>query len=96
MSFNMAYVTCFQCVMVAVALIVYLALFRILNPRNMLRALLVIVVVVASINAVSVFLGFIGMGLWGGWVLFSTVTLVALLVGMWKANPDGASRPASA
>ena len=99
MSFNVAYVTCFQCGMVAVALCVYLALFRILNPRNLLRALLVIVVVLASINAVWVFLGFIGMGLWGGsvlyWVLFSTVTLVALLLGMWKANPDGASRPAS-
>lgn len=90
--------TAFQSVMVSAALSVYL-FFRSLTPRNLVRALPVVIVVLASANAVwtSVSLILLVSELrvtW--WEPFSMVTLVALLLGMWKSNSGGTLRRISA
>ena len=98
MAFDTAVPTAFQCATVAAALSVYLGLFHSLTPRNLVRALPVIIVALASGNAVWAFLGdifFLGMRvMW--WAPFSAVTLVALLLGMWKSNLGGTLRSTSA
>lgn len=96
--FETAVPTAFQCATVAAALSVYLGLFHSLTPRNLVRALPVIIVVLASANAVCAFFAggsfFVMRVTW--WVPFSAVTLVALLLGMWKSNLGGTLRSISA
>jgi hypothetical protein len=98
--YQIAFITVFQVVMVAFALGGYAAFFRILKPRNMLQALMVVFVVLASSNVALTFLSVIinvsRFGLLVGWVLVSTPTIGALLLGMWKTNPGATSRPISA
>lgn len=89
--------TAFLCVMVAAALSVYLGLFHSLTPRNLGRAFPFLIVVLAGANAVCAILNnifFVMLVTW--WVPFSAVTLVALLLGMWKSNVGGTIRSVSA
>jgi len=89
--YQMAFQAAFQGVIVAFALGAYLAFSRILNPQNLPRALMVVVVVLASSNVALPFLtaALRGMRLlppFGEWVLLSSSTMVALLLGIWTAN----------
>ena len=96
--YQIAFLTAFQFVIVAVALGAYLAFSRVLNPQNLLRSLMVVIVVLASGNVAMPFLGVIlsvmRLGLLG-WMLVSTPTAVALILGMWNANLLRTSRPIS-
>lgn len=141
--YQIAFLTIFQAVFVASVLFVYLACFRIVNPRKMLRALILIVVVLASGNVASTLLGsristtptdlvpsiptscevkvttvargvsaeelmpegqvkcsFILSGIRFSytfvWMLFSTPAMLALLIGIWKANQRSLARPTPA
>lgn len=139
--YQIAFLTIFQAVIVACALIAYLACFRIVNPGKVLRALILIVVVLASGNVASTLLGsristtptdlvpsiptscevkvtavaregvsavefmpegqvkcsFILSGIRFSyafvWMLFSTPAMLALLIGIWKANQRNLARP---
>ena len=95
--YQIAFLTAFQFVIVAVALGAYLAFFRILNPQNLLRALMVVIVVLASSNVAMTFLSVLSVMRLGmlGWVLSSKPTIAALLLGMWNANLGRTSRPIS-
>lgn len=94
--YQMAFLAAFQAVIVAFALVAYLVSFRILKPRKLLRALMVIVVVLASGDVALTFLvasPFLGAILnvsqfrsAVGWVLLQTPPIFALLLGMWQAN----------
>jgi hypothetical protein len=96
--YQIAFLTAFQFVIVAVALGAYLAFSEMLNPQNLFRALMVVIVVLASghvaMTFLSVILRVIRLGLLG-WMLVSTPTTVALLLGMWNANLARTSRPIS-
>lgn len=140
--YQIAFLTIFQAVIVASALIAYLVSFRILNPGKLLRALILVVAVLASGNVASTVLGnristtptdlvqpsipascegkvtsegvsaaelvregevkckFILSGIRFPcalvWMLFSTPAMLALLVGIWKANPRSSARPTPA
>jgi hypothetical protein len=95
--YQIAFLTAFQFVIVALALGAYLAFSRILNPQNLLRALMVVVVVLASGNVAMTFLSVLSVMRLGllGWVLSSKPTIAALLLGMWNANLGCPSRPIS-
>jgi hypothetical protein len=95
--YQISFLTAFQFVIVAVALGAYLAFSRILNPQNLLRALMVVVVVLASGNVAMTFLSVLSVMRLGllGWVLSSKPTIAALLLGMWNANLGCPSRPIS-
>jgi hypothetical protein len=97
--YQIAFLTAFQFVIVAVALGAYLSFSRILNPQNLLRALMVVVIVLASSNVALTFLidilSAMRLGLLFGWVLVFAPPIVALLLGMWRANLDRTSRPIS-
>jgi hypothetical protein len=69
--YQIAFLTAFQFVIVAVALGAYLAFFRILKPQNLLRALMVVIVVLASSNVAMTFLSVLSVMRLGllGWVL---------------------------
>jgi hypothetical protein len=86
-------------VIVAVALGAYLAFFGVLNPRNLVRALVVVVAMLAISNVVMPFLIAIlnpmRVGLFG-WVIVSAPPTIALLLGMWNASLGMTSRPTSA
>jgi hypothetical protein len=86
--YQMAFQTVFEGVIVAFALGAYLAFSRILNPQNLLRALIGAVVVLASGNLATTFLGAVLIGVipMVGWALITTTTIVALLCGMWSAH----------
>lgn len=151
--YQIAFLTIFQAVIVASALIAYLACFRIVNPGKVVRALILIVVVLASGNVASTLLGnrigttptdlvpsipascevkvtrefsrpvpltwspedvsvaelmregqvkcrFILSGIRFSyafvWMLFSTPAMLALLIGIWKANQRSLARPTPA
>ena len=87
-GFNTAFVSVSLSLMVTIALSIYLGLFRNLNPRNLIRALVPVVIMLVGSNAALVLVAALGLGLqirpW--WSLFSVVTVVALLLGMWKAR----------
>jgi hypothetical protein len=96
--YQIAFLTAFQFVIVAIALSAYLAFSRFLNPQSLLRSLMIVVVVLAGSNVampfLSVILSVMRLGLLG-WVLVSTPTTVALLLGIWNANLVRTSRPIS-
>jgi hypothetical protein len=75
LAYQTAFLTAFECVIVAVALGGYLAFSGMLNPPNLLRTLTVVIVVLASGNVpmtfTSVILSVKGLGLLG-WMLVST------------------------
>jgi len=98
--YQMAFQTAFQGVIVAFALVAYLAFSRILNLQNLLRALMVVVVVMASSNVALPFLtaALSSMRLlptFGWWALLSSSTMVALLLGIWIANLGDMPKPNS-
>jgi hypothetical protein len=88
MVYQVAFVTAFEAMIVAFALGAYLAFFRIWKPRKFLQALILVIAVLAICNvAIS------GIPAW--WVVLSTPSMVALLLGMWMANRDNTSRHAA-
>jgi hypothetical protein len=99
LAYQIAFMTAFQAVIVVFALGVYLAFCRISKPQNLFRAFMVSVVVLTISNAALPFLAAMisPVASWMpvGWMLISTPTIVALLVGMWKANLGRMSRPIS-
>jgi hypothetical protein len=92
--YQIAFLTAFQFVIVAVALGSYLA-SRMLNPQTLLRAFMVVVVVLASGNVAITFLSVVIRLGPLEWVRVSTPTTVALLLGMGNANLGSTSRPVS-
>lgn len=92
--YQIAFLTAFQFVIVAVALGSYLA-SRMLNPQTLLRAFMVAVVVLASGNVAIAFLSVVIRLGPLEWVRVSTPATVALLLGMWNANLGSTSRHAS-
>lgn len=100
--YQIAFLTIFQAIIVASALIAYLAFARIFKAQNFFRALMGVVVVLAGSNVAATFLSVplsdalrvIHLPL--GWLLISTRTILALLIGMWKANQRTSARPAPA
>jgi hypothetical protein len=93
--YQIAFLTAFQFVIVAVALGSYLAFSRMLNPQTLLRAFMVVVFVLASGNMAITFLSVVIRLGPLEWVRVSTPTSVALLLGMWNANLGSTSRPVS-
>lgn len=93
--YQIAFLTAFQFVIVAVALGSYLAFSRMLNPQTLLRAFMVVVFVLASGNVAITFLSVVIRLGPLEWVRVSTPTTVALLLGMWNANLGSTSRPVS-
>ena len=92
--YQIAVLTAFQFVIVAVALGSYLA-SRMLNPQTLLRAFMVVVVVLATGNVAITFLSVVIRLGPLEWVRVSTPTTVALLLGMWNANLGSTSQPVS-
>jgi hypothetical protein len=96
--YQIAFLTAFESVTVALALGAYLAFSRVLNRQNLFGALVAVVAVLAISNVVLPFLIAIlspmRVGLFG-WVIVSAPLIIALIVGMWKAR-GGTSRPLSA
>jgi hypothetical protein len=92
--YQIAFLTAFQFVIVAVALGSYLA-SRMLNPQTLLRAFMVAVVVLASGNVAIAFLSVVIRLGPLEWVRVSTPATVALLLGMWNANLGSTSRHVS-
>lgn len=91
LAYQIAFSTTFQAVIVVFALGVYLAFSRTLRLRHLLRASIVVCVVMGVGNAglpfLAVALNSMGVRLTFGWfVLLSTPTMVALLLGIWKAR----------
>ena len=90
--YQIAFLTAFQAIVVAFAIGAYIGFARILKAQNFLLTLIVVVVVLASSNVAATFLGVIHLPQLIGWVLrwmlFATPTIIALLIGMWKANPN--------
>ena len=93
--YQIAVLTAFQFVIVAVALGSYFAFSRMLNPQTLLRAFMVAVVVLASGNVAITFLSVVIRLGPLEWVRVSTPTTVALLLGMGNANLGSTSRPVS-
>jgi hypothetical protein len=93
--YQIAVLTAFQFVIVAVALGSYFAFSRMLNPQTLLRAFMVVVVVLASGNVAITFLSVVIRLGPLEWVRVSTPTTVALLLGMGNANLGSTSRPVS-
>ena len=93
--YQIAFLTAFQFVIVAVALGSYFAFSRMLNPQTLLRAFMVVVVVLASGNVAITFLSVVIRLGPLEWVRVSTPTTVALLLGMGNANLGSTSRPVS-
>lgn len=99
---QIAFLTAFQTVIAASAIVAYLAFFRLLQPAKLLRALIVTVGVLASSNLALTFLrvtpSVVSDASLVAWcVLVSTPAIFALLLGMWQANVgDDTSRPISA
>ena len=92
--YQIAFLTAFQAVFVASALGAYLAFAKILKAQNFLRALMVVVIVLASSNVVLlVVLTMSGIYPTQLVALISTPTIIALLIGMWRANPGSTARP---
>lgn len=96
--YQTAFRTAFEAVIVGSALGAYLAFARILKAQNFLRALIVVVVVLAGGNVAATFLSvpLSGIGRIIDWMLISTPTIIALLIGLWKANPGSTPRPIAA
>ena len=94
LEYQIAFLTAFQFVIVAVALGSYLA-SRMLNPQTLLRAFMVVVVVLASGNVAITFLSVVIRLGPLEWVRVSTPATVALLLGMWNANLGSTSRHVS-
>lgn len=92
--YQITFLTAFQAVFVASALGAYLAFAKILKAQNFLRALMVVVIVLASSNVVLlVVLTMSGIYPTQLVALISTPTIIALLIGMWRANPGSTARP---
>jgi hypothetical protein len=97
LAYQMAFLTAFQFVVVAVALGAYLVFSGMFSPQTLLRTLMVVIVALANGNVAMTFLSVILMrlGLLGWMLVFCTPTTVALLLGMWNANLGSTSRPVS-
>lgn len=96
--YQIAFLIAFQFMIVAVALAAYLAFSRVLNPQNLLRSLMIVVVVLTGGNVampfLSILLSVMRLGMLFGWMLVLAPPIVALLLGVWKANPEN-TRPIS-
>lgn len=102
--YQVAFLTVFEAVIVALALGAYFGFARILQTRNFLRVLMVAVAVLASSNMAATFLsvpfGDIQSAVhpprFAGWVLIATPATLALLIGVWRVHRGGSARPISA
>jgi hypothetical protein len=90
---QIAFIAALQVVIVAFAIVVYGAFARGLKARNFIRALAVVTVVLASSSVAATFLS---VALSAGWGLIGTPTMIAMLVGLWMADPGGKARPVPA
>ena len=99
--YQISFLTAFEAVVVAFAIGAYIGFARILEAWNSLLTFMVVVVVLASSNVAVTFLGVpasdvlrgIHLPELIGWVLISSPTVIAMLIGMWKANPGSRARP---
>lgn len=103
--YQIAFYTVFQTVIVAFALVAYVGLARIVKAQNLLGAFIAVAVVLAIGNVAAPFLSvplnvdiltLVRLPQLAECLLITTPTIVALLIGMWKAKvTDDVLRPAS-
>jgi hypothetical protein len=99
--YQIAFLTAFEAIVVAFAIGAYIGFARILEAQNSVRTFMVVVVVLASSNVAATFLGVLASDVLrvihlpelSGWVLISSPTIIAMLIGMWKATPGSRARP---